>query len=113
MKKRPSPHTPYREKAKGKEILRGCHKQPLRPRARACARYREAGAAARHLIDILHGSEKSDLGIWAMYCYHGDIERIIEKAYEYASLYRQDEIRNPITSFQAWLKRTYGTETWK
>ena len=123
MKKRKSPCTPFRVKAKGKETRPGCFSIPLRPRGRAHAhevkvrgegeqrkipRYRLAGAAADELIDILGGNRKSDHGTWAYYCYHHDIETILEKARELKSRYRQGEIRNPVTAFQRWLTDTYG-----
>ena len=41
------------------------------------------------------------------YCYHHDIETILEKARELKSRYRQGEIRNPVTAFQRWLQRNY------
>ena len=122
MKKRKSPCTPFRVKAKGKETRPGCFSIPLRPRACAHAhevkvrgegeqrkipRYRLAGAAADELIDILGGNRKSDHGTWAYYCYHHDIETILEKARELKSRYRQGEIRNPVTAFQRWLQRSY------
>ena len=122
MKKRKSPCTPFRVKVKGKETRPGCFSIPLRPRACAHAhevkvrgegeqrkipRSRLAGAAADELIDILGGNRKSDHGTWAYYCYHHDIETILEKARELKSRYRQGEIRNPVTAFQKWLQRSY------
>ena len=122
MKKRKSPCTPFRVKAKGKETRPGCFSIPLRPRACAHAhevkvrgegeqrkipRYRLAGAAADELIDILGGNRKSDHGTWAYYCYHHDIETILEKARELKSRYRQGELKNPVTAFQKWLQRSY------
>ena len=122
MKKRKSPCTPFRVKAKGKETRPGCFSIPLRPRACAHAhevkvrgegeqrkipRYRLAGAAADELIDILGGNRKSDHGTWAYYCYHHDIETILEKARELKARYRQGELKNPVTAFQKWLQRSY------
>ena len=122
MKKRKSPCTPFRVKAKGKETRPGCFSIPLRPRGRAQAhevkvrgegeqrkisRYRLAGAAADELIDILGGNRKSDHGTWAYYCYHHDIETILEKARELKSRFRQGELKNPVTAFQRWLQRSY------
>ena len=122
MKKRKSPSTPFRVKAKGKETRPGCFSIPLRPQARAHAhevkvrgegeqrkisRYRLAGAAADELIDILGGNRKSDHGTWAYYCYHHDIETILEKAREMKSRFRQGELKNPVTAFQRWLQRSY------
>ena len=125
MKKRKSPCTPFRVKAKGKETIPGCFSIPPRPRAcahahevkvrgegeqRKISRYRLAGAAADELIDILGGNRKSDHGTWAYYCYHHDIETILEKARELKSRYRQGELKNPVTAFQKWLQRSYKGE---
>jgi len=74
---------------------------------RKISRYRLAGAAADELIDILGGNRKSDHGTWAYYCYHHDIETILEKARELKSRYRQGELKNPVTAFQKWLQRSY------
>ena len=111
---------------------RGIFDTPLRPRAREGAvfasfasgrplglptarraqksRYREAGAAADELIDILGGVRRNDHGTWAYYCYHHDIETLLEKAREYRKKYRRGEIKNPVTAFQRWLIRNYGRE---
>ena len=93
---------------------RGIFDTPLRPRPRpregTQARYKEAGAAADELIDILGGNRKNDHGTWAYYCYHHDIERILEEAREYRKEYRRGKIRNPVTAFQRWLIRNYGRE---
>ena len=128
MKKRKSPCTPFRVKAKGKETRPGCFSIPLRPRA--CAReglasfasgrpdglptaryarnsrYHEAGAAADEIIETCFGTD-DDRNLWAYYCYHHDIETILEKARELKSRFRQGEIRNPVTAFQKWLQRSY------
>ena len=106
MKRRKSPCTPLRGKAKGKETRPGCFSIPLRPRPRARGRYREAGAAADEIIETCFGTN-ADRGLWAYYCYHRDIETILEKARELKSRYRQGEIRNPVTAFQRWLQRNY------
>ena len=108
MKKRKSPCTPLRVKAKGKETIPGCFSIPLRPRGRAQARerYMEAGAAADEIIETCFGTD-DDRDLWAYYCYHHDIETILEKARELKSRYRQGEIRDPVTAFQKWLQRSY------
>ena len=106
MKKRKSPCTPLRVKAKGKETRPGCFSIPLRPRVRARGRYMEAGAAADEIIETCFGTD-DDRDLWAYYCYHHDIETILEKARELKSRYRQGEIRNPVTAFQRWLQRSY------
>ena len=112
-------------KGKGKETRPGSCKNPPRPQARAGARevevegrgrqrnvsrYQLAGAAADELIAILGGSQERDRGTWGYYCYHHDIETILEKAREIASRFRQGELRNPVTVFQKWLIRSYGKE---
>ena len=114
--KRKSPLTPYREKGKGKEQSRvSCETSCSKP-ARAYARkrrppctcsYDEAGAAADEIIGNCFGTA-GDLGLWAWYCRHFDRERIVEKAYEYASMQRQGEVRDAVTAFQAWLGEEYG-----
>ena len=124
MKKRKSPCTPCRVKAKGKETRPGCFSIPLRPRAcahaheakakvegeqRKISRYRLAGAAADEIIETCFGTDE-DRDLWAYYCYHHDIETILEKARELKSRYRQGEIRNPVTAFQKWLQRNYKGE---
>ena len=114
-------------KGKGKETRPGSCKNPPRPRVGMRAlvasgrpdglatarnarnsRYHEAGAAADELIDILGGNRKSDHGTWSYYCYHHDIETILEKAREIASRHRQGELKWPIRAFQRWLQRSYG-----
>lgn len=109
MKKENFPWTPYKKKAKGKEIIPGYFGNPPRPRARVRTRerYREASAAAMELIDILGGNIEKDHATWAYYCYHHEIEILMDKAYELASRFRQGEIKNPVTAFQRWLQRSY------
>ena len=122
MKKRKSPCTPLRVKAKGKETSPGCFSIPLRPRAcahaheakakvegeqRKISRYQIAGAAADEIIESCFGTD-DDRDLWAYYCYHHDIEIILEKARELKSRSRQGEIRNPVTAFQKWLNASYG-----
>ena len=74
------------------------------------SRYRMAGAAADELIAILGGNSGRDRGTWAYYCYHHDIEIILDKAHEIASRFRQGELRNPVTAFQKWLGRNFGRD---
>ena len=121
MKKRKSPCTPFRVKVKGKETRPGCFSIPLRPRAcahahevevggrgrqRNVSRYQLAGAAADEIIETCFGTDE-DRDLWAYYCYHHDIETILEKARELKSRYRQGELKNPVTAFQKWLQRSY------
>ena len=109
-------------KGKGKETRPGCFSIPLRPRAcahaheakakvegeqRKISRYRLAGAAADEIIETCFGTD-DDRDLWAYYCYHHDIETILEKARELKSRSRQGEIRNPVTAFQKWLNASYG-----
>ena len=122
MKKRKSPCTPLRVKAKGKETRPGCFSIPLRTRAcahahevkvrgegeqRKISRYRLAGAAADEIIETCFGTD-DDRNLWAYYCYHHDVETILEKARELKSRYRQGELKNPVTAFQRWLNASYG-----
>ena len=112
MKRENPPCTPYKRKAKGKETRPGSYENPPRPRARTRTRgrYAEAGAAADELIAILGGDPGRDRGTWAFYCYHHDIEIILDKAHEFASRSRQGELRCPVRAFQRWLQRAYGRE---
>ena len=103
------PKTPLESKESKREYYRGSL-NPVHDRARARTRYREAGAAADELIDLLGGSPVRDRRIWAYYCYHHDIGIILDRAYEYASMHRQGEIRNPVTAFQRWLQKSFGKE---
>ena len=116
--KRHSPLNPYREKGKGKEQSRvslETHSKPARAYASTHAKrrlpctctYDEAGAAADEIVGNCFGAA-GDLGLWAWYCRHFDRERIVEKAYEYASMQRQGEVRDAVTAFQAWLRKEYG-----
>ena len=113
--KRKSPCTPVREKDKGKEQSQVSCETSSKP-ARAYARkrrlrctcsYDEAGAAADEIVGNCFGTA-GDHGLWAWYCRHFDRERIVEKAYEYASMQRQSEVRDAVTAFQAWLGEAYG-----
>ena len=91
---------------------RGIFDTPPRPRPRegTQARYKEAGAAADELIAILGGNRKNDHGTWAYYCYHHDIETLLEQARDYRKKYKRGKIRNPVTAFQRWLIRNFGRE---
>jgi len=133
-KRETSPYDPYKRKARGKETRPGSCQNPSKTaRARADARevkvkgqgqqwngqlfrrakpsrYEEAGAGADELIRILGGKRERDRRTWAYYCYHHNIEILLDKAYEIASRYRQGEIQNPVTAFQRWLKRSFGKE---
>ena len=62
------------------------------------------------IIETCFGTD-DDRDLWAYYCYHHDIETILEKARELKSRYRQGEIRNPVTAFQKWLNKSYGFGT--
>ena len=80
------------------------------PDARKRTRYHEAGAAADELIEILGGNHERDHGIWAFYCYHFNIEDIIEAAHRIKSEWQQHEFRDPITKFQRWLQESFPKE---
>ena len=118
--KRHSPLNPYREKGKGKEQSRvsletHSNSKPARAYASTHAKrrlpctctYDEAGAAADEIVGNCFGAA-GDHGLWAWYCRHFDRERIVDKAYAYASMQRQREVRDAVTAFQAWLSEEYG-----
>ena len=102
-------------KERGKETRPGyinILSNALRPRGGAGAharisRYREAGAAADEILSLF-GHAARDRGIWAFYCYHHDVEIILEKAREIHSRWRQGELKNPVTAFQHWLIDSFG-----
>ena len=74
MKRRKSPCTPLRGKAKGKETRPGSFQNPPRPRGRALTReeqqkrFEAAGIAAMEIISII-GSYQRDFGTWAKILY--------------------------------------------
>ena len=89
------------------------YSKPARARVRARKRrlpctcsYADAGDAAREIIGNCFGNF-SDLRLWAWYCRHFNRERIVDKAYEYASMCRQRELHDAITAFQAWLSKEF------
>ena len=112
--KRTSPCTPLREKGKGKEQSRvssETHSKPARAYARrnppCTCTYDEAGAAVDEIVGNCFGTA-GDIDLWAWYCRHFDRKRIVDKAYGYASMQRQGEVRDAVTAFQAWLSKEYG-----
>ena len=112
--KRKSPCTPLREKGKGKEQSRvssETHSKPARAYARrnppCTCTYDEAGAAVDEIVGNCFGAA-GDIDLWAWYCRHFDRKRIVDKAYGYASMQRQGEVRDAVTAFQAWLSKEYG-----
>ena len=122
--KRHSPHTPYREKGKGKETIPGSSLNPYKParaHERTCPKgrtksrllctcsYAEAGDAAYEIVANCFGT-KGDFALWAFYCRHFNRRRILDKAYEYASMCRNGELRDPVTAFQAWLSAEFGSQ---
>ena len=115
-KKKPSPLSPFKEKGKAKEQAQGFTGTCSKP-ARAYARrrlpctcsYDEAGAAAYEIVGNCFGT-MGDLPLWAWYCRHFDRNRIVDKAYEYASMQRQGELRNALSAFQFWLSREFGAK---
>ena len=111
MKRDFPPTTPYREKQRVKKVTTGVSLKPSKTaRAREAGRYHEAGAAADELIEILGGNHERDHGIWAFYCYHFNIEDIIEAAHRIKSEWQQHEFRDPITKFQRWLQERFPKE---
>ena len=87
------------------------HFKPARAYARrrppCTCTYDEAGAAAAEIVGNCFGAA-GDIDLWAWYCRHFDRRRIVDKAYEYASMQRQGEVRDAVTAFQAWLRKEYG-----
>ena len=71
-----------------------------RARTRACegrriactCTFAEAGEAAMEIIDNCFGSLERDFRIWAWYCRHFDRNRIVDRAYFYASCQKCNEI---------------------
>ena len=99
-------------KRKQSRVSLETHSKPARAyarkrRLRCTCSYDEAGAAADEIVGNCFGTA-GDHGLWAWYCRHFDRERIVEKAYEYASMQRQSEVRDAVTAFQAWLGEEYG-----
>ena len=73
----------------------------------ACS-FSEAGAAAAEIVGNCFPRGAKDFALWAWYCRHFDRRRIVERAYEYASMQRQGEVRDGVTAFQAWLGKEFG-----
>ena len=114
--KRKSPLTPLREKGKGKEQDRvsceTCFSKTARAHVRrklpcACS-FSEAGAAAAEIVGNCFPQNAKDYALWAWYCRHFDRNRIVERAYYYASCQRQGEVRDGVAAFQAWLRKEFG-----
>ena len=110
------PCTPCKRKARGKEANRDYLRNPAQ--SRACAHVRvkeppracspeEAGWAAQHIIETVLHAPQSNHRLWSAFCLYNDPEDIIHLAYEYASYYRQGEVANPVTAFQAKLNKKY------
>ena len=115
-KREPSPYDPYKRKARGKEANRDYLRNPVQSRAGAYARVKEpprtcspeeAGWAAQHIVETVLHAPQSNHRLWSSFCLYNDPEDIIHLAYEYASYYRQGEVANPVTAFQAKLNKKY------
>ena len=113
--KRKSPLTPLREKGKGKEqdgvSCETCSKTArahVRRKLPCACSFSEAGAAAAEIVGNCFPRGAKDFALWAWYCRHFDRRRIVERAYEYASMQRQGEVRDGVTAFQAWLGKEFG-----
>ena len=116
MKRENPPCTPYKRKARGKEANRDYLRNPVQSRAGAYARVKEpprtcspeeAGWAAQHIVETVLHAPQSNHRLWSSFCLYNDPEDIIHLAYEYASYYRQGEVANPVTAFQAKLNKKY------
>ena len=114
--KRSFPLTPLREKGKGKEqdgvSCETCFSKTARAHERrklpcACS-FSEAGAAAAEIVGNCFPQNAKDYALWAWYCRHFDRNRIVERAYYYASCQRQGEVRDGVAAFQAWLRKEFG-----
>ena len=116
---------PKKDQRKGRERNKPGFKfepfKPARAYAGTCTRVRtkrklpctcshsEAGDAAYEIVANCFGTTK-DLGLWAFYCRHFNRRRILDKAYEFASRCRNGELRDPVTAFQAWLRKEFATQ---
>ena len=118
-RKRENPPTPpIREKQrvkKSKRIYLSNYSSQSRPRARTrveepprvCSPD-EAGRAASFIVtEVLHCSAEKNLRLWAAFCLYNPPEAIIDLAYKYASCFRQGEVQNRVTAFQAKLNKDY------
>jgi len=71
-------------------------------------RYDEAGAVADEIVCNCFGSP-TDGRVWAarFYAYPWALADFRDRAYLYASSYRDGRLRNPVTAFQKWLGERY------
>ena len=113
--KRKSPLTPLREKGKGKEqdgvSCETCSKTArahVRRKLPCACSFSEAGAAAAEIVGNCFPQCAKDYALWAWYCRHFDRNRIVERAYYYASCQRQGEVRDGVAAFQSWLRKEFG-----
>ena len=114
MKRRKSPCTPLRGKAKGKETRPGSFQNPPRPRGRALTReeqqkrFEEAGIAAMEIISII-GSYQRDFGTWAKILYRHIEQKtlIVEMAYKYFGEQKVGELSDAVTRFQKFLNDNF------
>jgi hypothetical protein len=108
--------TPYGEKGRVKKqvgvISRASQdRAPVRAHARrppCTCTYAEAGEAALEIVDNCFPLRAKDIGLWAWYCRHFDRRRIVDRAYYYASCRGQNEVRDGVRAFQAWLRKEFG-----
>ena len=75
----------------------------------ACS-FSEAGAAAAEIVGNCFPQNAKDYALWAWYCRHFDRNRIVERAYYYASCRRQGEVLDGVTAFQSWLRKEFGAK---
>ena len=110
------PCTPCKRKARGKEANRDYLRNPAQSRAGVCVRVKEpprvcspeeAGWSAQHIIETILHCPQSNHRLWSAFCLYNNPDDIIELAYEYASYYRQGEVNNRVTAFQAKLNKKY------
>ena len=115
-KKRNAPTTPKEKKGRVKKQDGGFKETRSSKTARARARakrpcscsFREAGEAVAEIVTNCFPDQVQSARLWAWYCRHFNRHAIIDRAYYYASCQRCGEVRNAVTAFQAWLRRTFG-----
>ena len=86
---------------------RACAHARRRPCPPCTCTYEEAGIAAAEIVANCFPRNVKDIPLWAWYCRHFDRERIVDRAYFYASCQRQGEVRDAVTAFQAWLRKEF------
>ena len=90
MGKEKCPLDPLKRKGQGKRTRPGFLRNLFQDRALPCAcSFSEAGAAAAEIVGNCFPQCAKDYAFWAWYCRHFDRNRIVERAYYYASCQRR------------------------